>query len=131
MVGARQSRIRSDVAGAASRQWRRAAEVQVGGGIDGAEASYSRLDTPGMEAAELESAEVKPMRVVTQKQLDVAMNHIAGLLEEDGVVERLTVQEWLDIAEVKPSGFTSSLPALKVVGLLGFGDEVVKAEVSN
>jgi hypothetical protein len=71
------------------------------------------------------------MRVVTQKELKLAMNHVAGLLKQDGVLETLTVQEWLDVAEVKPTQFQSSLAALEVLGLLGLGDELVQAEAAG
>jgi hypothetical protein len=38
------------------------------------------------------------------------------------------VQEWLDIAQLHPAQFPSSLPALEILGLLGFGDTLVQAE---
>ena len=68
------------------------------------------------------------MKVITQKQMKLAIEHIAGLLKKDGANETLTVQEWLDVAQVRPAQFPSSLPALEILELLGFGDELVRAE---
>ncbi len=67
------------------------------------------------------------MKVITQKDMNVAMNHVVGLLKKDGALDTLTVQEWLDVAEFRPAQFSSSLPALEVLGKLGLGDELVKA----
>ncbi|MGO8678090.1 MAG: hypothetical protein ACLQVX_19785 [Limisphaerales bacterium] len=68
------------------------------------------------------------MKVITQKQRKLAIDHIAELLNKDGANQTLTVQEWLDVAETKPAQFLYSLSGLEVLGLLGFGDEVVRAE---
>lgn len=68
------------------------------------------------------------MKVITHKQMDLAMGHVAGLLKRDGAVQTLTVQEWLDTAQLYPAQFTASLPALEVLGLLGFGDQLVQPE---
>jgi len=58
--------------------------------------------------------------------MKLAIEHIAGLLKKDGASQTLTVQEWLDAAEFRPAEFSSSLPALEILGLLGFGDELVR-----
>jgi hypothetical protein len=68
------------------------------------------------------------MKVITQKHLQLAVEHLAGLLKRDGATQTLTVQEWLDVAQFKPAQFPSSLPALEILGLLGFGGEVVQPE---
>ncbi len=68
------------------------------------------------------------MKVITQKQMKLAMEHVAELLKKDGETQTLTVQEWLDAAQFRPAQFASSLPALEILDLLGFGDVVVKAE---
>ena len=68
------------------------------------------------------------MKVLTQKQSKSAIEHVAGLLKEDGETQTMTVQEWLDIAQFRPAQFVRSLPALEILGLLGFGDVMVKAE---
>jgi hypothetical protein len=68
------------------------------------------------------------MKVITQKQTKLAMEHIAGLLQKDGANQTLTVQEWLDVAELRPAQFRSSAAGLEILGLLGFGGEVVRAE---
>ncbi len=67
------------------------------------------------------------MKVITQKQTKLAIEHIAALLKNDGANQTLTVQEWLDVAEVRPAQFRSSAGALEILGLLGFGDELVRA----
>jgi len=69
------------------------------------------------------------MKVITQKQTQLAIEHVAGLLNRDGANQTLTVQEWLDVAQFRPAQFVSSLPALEILGLLGFGNEVVRAEI--
>ena len=56
------------------------------------------------------------------------MGHLADLLKRDGSLQSLTVQEWLDTAQLHPAQFQSSLPALEILGLLGFGDAVVQAQ---
>jgi len=68
------------------------------------------------------------MKVITQKQLKLAIERVAGLLKEDGATQSMTVQEWLDVAQFRPAQFPCSLPALEVLGLLGFGDQMVQAE---
>ena len=68
------------------------------------------------------------MKVITHKQLKLAMERVSGLLKEDGETQTLTVQEWLDVAESRPAQFAHSLPALEILGLLGFGDETVQPE---
>ncbi|HKI69327.1 MAG TPA: hypothetical protein VKA67_07055 [Verrucomicrobiae bacterium] len=69
------------------------------------------------------------MKIITQKQMKLAMEHLAGLLKKDGAVQTLTVQEWLDTAQFRPAQFTTSLGALEILGLLGFGDEMVHVGV--
>lgn len=68
------------------------------------------------------------MKIVSQKQRELAMGHLAELLKRDGGTQTQTVQEWLDVAQLRPAQFPSSLPALEVLGLLGFGDVLVQAE---
>jgi len=68
------------------------------------------------------------MKVITQKQSQLAIDHVAGLLKKDGVTQTLTVQELLDAAQFHPAQFPSALPALEILSLLGFGDELVRAE---
>jgi hypothetical protein len=67
------------------------------------------------------------MKVITQKQMKLAIEHVARLLKRDGARQTLTVQEWLDDAQFRPAQFPSSLPALEILGLLGFGDQLVQA----
>jgi hypothetical protein len=68
------------------------------------------------------------MKVITHKQTKLAMEHLAELLKRDGASQTLTVQEWLDAAQFHPAQFPSSLPALEILGRLGFGDELVRSE---
>ena len=68
------------------------------------------------------------MKVITHKQTKVAVEHLAELLKKDGASQTLTVQAWLDAAQFHPAQFPSSLPALEILGLLGFGDEMVRPE---
>jgi hypothetical protein len=68
------------------------------------------------------------MKVISQKQLKLAIEHVAELLKRDGAIQTLTVQEWLDAAQFRPAQFPSSLPALEILGLLGFGDQMVQPE---
>ncbi|HXP59146.1 MAG TPA: hypothetical protein VN829_01575 [Dongiaceae bacterium] len=68
------------------------------------------------------------MKVISQKQMKLAMERIAGLLKEDGADQTLTVQEWLDVVEVRPAQFRTSAGALQILALLGFGNEIVRAE---
>ena len=63
--------------------------------------------------------------------MKLAIEYLAELLKRDGASETHTVQEWLDAAQPQPGVFPSSLPALEILGLLGFGDEVVQAETSG
>ena len=68
------------------------------------------------------------MKVITQKQSELAVGHVAELLKRDGSMQTQTVQEWLDVAQLHPAQFPSSLPALETLGLLGFGNTLVHAE---
>jgi hypothetical protein len=68
------------------------------------------------------------MKIISQKQRELAMGHLAELLKQDGGMQTQTVQEWLDVAQLHPAQFPSSLPALEILGLLGFGDSLVQAE---
>jgi hypothetical protein len=67
------------------------------------------------------------MKIITQKQRELAIGYVAELLKQDGAVQTMTVQEWLDIAQPRPAQFPTSLPALETLGLLGFGDVTVQA----
>jgi hypothetical protein len=67
------------------------------------------------------------MKIITQKQRDLAIGYVAELLKQDGAIQTMTVQEWLDIAQPRPAQFPTSLPALEILGLLGFGDVMVQA----
>jgi len=49
------------------------------------------------------------------------------LLKQDGGIQTQTAQEWLDFAQLHPGQFQFSLPALEILGLLGFGDVLVQA----
>ena len=66
------------------------------------------------------------MKVITKKQTELAIDHVAALLKRDGWIQTRTVQQWLDDAEYKPAQFQSSLQALEVLGLLGFSDDLVQ-----
>lgn len=68
------------------------------------------------------------MKIITHKQMKSAIAHLAKLLKRDGASQTLTVQELLDAAQFHPAQFPSSLPALEILGLLGFGDEMVQPE---
>ena len=68
------------------------------------------------------------MKVIARKNIQSAMDHVARLLKQDGAIQTLTVQEWLDAAQFRPAQFPLSLPALEILGLLGFGDELVRAQ---
>jgi hypothetical protein len=68
------------------------------------------------------------MKIVSQKQSNLAMDHLAELLKRDGGSQSQTVQQWLDIAQLHPAQFASSLPALEIMGILGYGDVLVRAE---
>jgi hypothetical protein len=72
--------------------------------------------------------EVPHMKIINQKQIHAALEHVTGLLKKDGAAQTLTVQEWLDAAQFRPAQFPSSLPALEILNLLGFGDELLRAE---
>ena len=67
------------------------------------------------------------MKIITQKQRELATGYVADLLKLDGAIQTMTVQEWLDVAQLQPAQFPSSLPALEILGLLGFGDVMVQA----
>jgi hypothetical protein len=43
------------------------------------------------------------MKVITHKQMKLAMEHLAELLKRDGASQTLTVQEWLDAAQFHPA----------------------------
>jgi hypothetical protein len=68
------------------------------------------------------------MKVISQKQARMAIDHAAELLKKDGWIQSKTVQQWLDDAEFKPAQFQSSLSALEVLGMLGFENELVRAD---
>jgi hypothetical protein len=85
------------------------------------------LDKPGSEGHR-KGVATDTMKIISQKQRELAMGHLAELLKQDGGTQTQTVQEWLDIAQLRPAQFPSSLPALEVLGLLGFGDVLVQAE---
>ena len=67
------------------------------------------------------------MKIITQKQRELATGYVADLLKQDGAIQTMTVQEWLDVAQLQPAQFPTSLPALEILGLLGFGDVRVQA----
>jgi hypothetical protein len=67
------------------------------------------------------------MKIINQKQRDLAIGYVAELLKQDGAIQTMTAQEWLDIAQPRPAQFPTSLPALEILGLLGFGDVMVQA----
>ena len=67
------------------------------------------------------------MKIITQKQRELATGYVADLLKQDGAIQTMTVQEWLDVAQLQPAQFPTSLPALEILGLLGFGDVLVQA----
>jgi hypothetical protein len=67
------------------------------------------------------------MKIIAHKQIQLAIEHVAGLLKKDGQAQTLTVQELLDAAQFHPAQFPSSLPALEILGLLGLGDEMVRS----
>jgi hypothetical protein len=71
------------------------------------------------------------MKVITQKRLELAKEHLAGLLKRDGASQTLTVQEWLDAAQYRPAQFTASLPALEILQVLGFDDELVQPAATD
>ena len=68
------------------------------------------------------------MKVVTHKQLAAAIDYVAELLKRDGAIQTQTVQEWLDAAQFHPAQYQSCLPALEVLALLGFGNEMIQAK---
>jgi len=71
------------------------------------------------------------MKVITQKRFELAKAHLARLLKQDGAVQTLTVQQWLDAAQYRPAQFASSLSALEILDLLGFGEEMVPPEAAG
>jgi hypothetical protein len=85
------------------------------------------LDNPGNREHHADIA-TDIMKIISQKQRELAMDRLAELLKQDGGMQTQTVQEWLDIAQLHPAQFPSSLPALEILGLLGFGDTLVQAE---
>lgn len=66
------------------------------------------------------------MKIISQKQKELAIDHLAELLKRDGWVQTRTVEQWLDDAELRPAQFQSSLSALQVLNLIGFGTELVQ-----
>lgn len=68
------------------------------------------------------------MKLISQKQKEQAIAHVADLLAKDGFHQTQTIQQWLDDAEMRPAQFGCSLPALQILGILGFGEELVKAK---
>jgi hypothetical protein len=68
------------------------------------------------------------MKIISQKQREQAIGYVAELLKRDGGMQTQTVQEWLDVAQLHPAQFPSSLPALEILALLGFGSALVEAK---
>ena len=68
------------------------------------------------------------MKIISQKQREQAIGYVAELLKRDGGMQTQTVQEWLDVAQLQPAQFPSSLPALEILALLGLGNELVEAK---
>ena len=68
------------------------------------------------------------MKIISQKQREQAIGYVAELLKRDGGMQTQTVQEWLDVAQLHPAQFPSSLPALEILALLGLGNEMVEAK---
>jgi hypothetical protein len=68
------------------------------------------------------------MKIINQKQSELAIGYVAELLKRDGGMQTQTVQEWLDVAQLHPAQFPSSLPALEILALLGFENAMVDAE---
>ena len=68
------------------------------------------------------------MKIISQKQRSSAIDLAAELLKKDGWVQSKTVEQWLDDAELRPAQFQSSLPALQILGVLGFQDELIRAQ---
>lgn len=66
------------------------------------------------------------MKIISQKQRALAIDYVAELLKRDGWVQTKTVQQWLDDAELHPAQFQASLPALEVLGLMGFENDLVQ-----
>ncbi len=71
------------------------------------------------------------MKIITHKQMRLAIERLAELLKRDRASQTLAVQEWLDAAQRVPGQFLSSLPPLKILGLRGFGDARVQPETSG
>ena len=67
------------------------------------------------------------MKVITQKQKELAVNQAARMLQKDGWTQTKTVEQWLDDAELQPGQFQHSQPVLSVLQMLGFGTELVQA----
>ncbi len=68
------------------------------------------------------------MKIISQKQRESALDYLADLLKRDGWVQTMTVEQWLDDAESRPAQFQSSLSALQLLNLLGFGAELVRVQ---
>jgi len=66
------------------------------------------------------------MKIISQRQKESALDHLADLLKRDGWVQTKTVEQWLDDAESRPAQFQGSLSALQVLNLLGLGTELVQ-----
>lgn len=67
------------------------------------------------------------MKIISQKQRELALDLVAEFLKKDGWIQTKTVQQWIDDAELHPAQFQLSLPALQVLVLLGFENELVRA----
>lgn len=68
------------------------------------------------------------MKIISHNQKEQALQHAAELLKRDGWNQTQTVQQWLDDADLRPAQFQSSHSALEILGLLGFGDELLRAK---
>ena len=66
------------------------------------------------------------MKIISQRQRALAMDHLAELLKRDGWIQTKTVEQWLDDAELHPAQFQNSLPALEILSKLGFENEMVQ-----
>jgi hypothetical protein len=68
------------------------------------------------------------MKIISQKQRESALDHLADLLKRDGWMQTKTIEQWLDDAEMRPAQYQCSLPALQVLNCLGFGTELVRMQ---
>ena len=68
------------------------------------------------------------MKIISQRQKESTLDHLADLLKRDGWAQTKTVEQWLDDAELRPAQFQGSLSALEVLNLLGFGTELVQTQ---